>query len=262
MEKINEINYQSHLYESFNSFSKEFIEDSDLDNQSVLPVESSNKLIKDNGLFSTKDSFDKQDEISDGEIFFIKTKNSKTKIVKHDKYFNDNITKKMKTMIVRMIIYLLNDMIKTIHGKDKGKLFLINPKETEDSTIEFNRQYINKTIKEILSVAISSKYTTKDKLNNIKVIEKLLNADDKNIRKRFEKILYYKFKDVAKYLGGEEKDDQVELAGLKSTHIWKKFLLEKEEKYIKRMKDFMINLEQILNDLRPRKKQLNKIKEI
>ena len=253
--------YTSYLYQPSSYLSKEFIVVINFNNQSMFPEESSDEFIKSNLSFTTKDSLVKQDETSHDDNYYTKAIKPKIKIVRHGKYSNDNMIKKTKTKIIKIVIHFLNNMIVKIYGNGEKKLYMIDPKETEDATIEFNRLYINKTLKEILSVKISKKYTAvKDKLNNIKIIEELLNLDGKNKRRPFEKILNFKFKDIAKYLGGEI-DDVEELAGLKSTKIWRKFL-DEEEKCIKKMKSIWINLESFLNDLHPRKRHLNKIKEI
>ena len=256
--------YDNYINPPIGRFFNEINDDNNLINQSFSLEESSNKYFVDKNIFSTKDSLAKQEEseIDNYQIISIKPK---TKKVKHDKYANDNKLKKSKTLTIRNFLDWFNKKLTKIYNdpndpkKNIMKLSMIDPKETEDSTIEFNRQYINKPMKEIFSVKVSNKCTATNKLKNTQVIEIILNEIDENKRKPLEKPLNYRYKDCAKYLGGE-RDGLEELAGLESNERWLKFIKKNDEKYIKEIKHTMINLEQILNEKRPRKKRINEKK--
>lgn len=111
---------------------------------------------------------------------------------KHNKYSDDNVRKKVKHIILKTIMKFLNMKIKAIYNNNIGnnilkkELLTLNKIPKFESSIEYNKLLLNKTIKEIFSENISSKFTNYQKDFNKKLIEKLINEEDKEKREYFK----------------------------------------------------------------------------
>ena len=132
-------------------------------------------------------------------------KNSENNI--HDKFSNDNVKRRVKARFHNYIIYLLNYLIKKNFNGCKKKFLKINAQMTKDIGIEYNRNLMTKTIKEII-LDVSKKY--QDKNNNKECIKYIL-AQKNN--EEIIKILDMTYKDLYTdyYLKSTKKDfDNVE----------------------------------------------------
>ena len=109
-----------------------------------------------------------------------KKSNKKINAIKkvHDKFYNDNIRRKIKSLYHKYIISLLNNLIKQKLKRIKKKFVKMNIKITKDVSIEYNRNLLNKSIKDII-VDVSKKYSNKDiNKNVIKFIEAQKNNEE------------------------------------------------------------------------------------
>ena len=89
----------------------------------------------------------------------------------HNKFSNDNIKRRIKASFNKYIIKLLNKLVKEKYKKARIKFLKMNIKITKDISIEYNRNLLNKYIKEII-VNMSNKYKNQDNNKNcIKFIE-------------------------------------------------------------------------------------------
>jgi len=89
----------------------------------------------------------------------------------HNKFSNDNIKRRIKALFNKYIIKLLNKLVKEKYKKARIKFLKMNIKITKDISIEYNRNLLNKYIKEII-VNMSNKYKNQDNNKNcIKFIE-------------------------------------------------------------------------------------------
>lgn len=90
----------------------------------------------------------------------------------HDKYSNDNIRRKIKSLFHAFLISLLNNELKQKFPKMKKKFAKMNKRITIDIGIEYNKKLFGKCIKDII-VDVSTKYTNKEQNKNcIKYIER------------------------------------------------------------------------------------------
>jgi hypothetical protein len=97
----------------------------------------------------------------------------------HNKFSNDNIRRRIKTLFHDYIIKLLNCLVKKLFIKLRMKFVKINSKITKNISIEYNRNLLDQKIKDII-IDISKKYQNKD--NNIKCIRLIeLQKDNKEI---------------------------------------------------------------------------------
>ena len=90
----------------------------------------------------------------------------------HNIYSNDNIKRRIKTLFNNYIIRLLNHLIKQKFPIFKLKFVKINKRINEDLGIEYNRNLLNKSIRDII-IDVSKRYSNKENNNKdcIKFIE-------------------------------------------------------------------------------------------
>jgi len=186
----------------------------------------------------------------------LKTSNEKGN---HNKKSFDNLLKRIKHSLLKGLKILINIKIKEIYtddkddDKDNKKLLTLNQTETNNSSIEFNKIFIYKSIKEIFSGKLTTKYKSKKdtlEIHNEDLINELLSGKDFEKRNIFESIFNLKFIDVVNYIIGQ-RNDLTQLYGLKLTDN----LLEEisiDEDYSEILYDTMKNLEKILNSKKSR----------
>ena len=75
----------------------------------------------------------------------------------HTKYAFDNMVRKTKSMIIKLLLNFINKKILVIydgkigHGDNIKKLFLMNQAQVSNANIHFNRAFLEKTLGEIFS---------------------------------------------------------------------------------------------------------------
>ena len=138
-----------------------------------------------------------------------KTKDSEERGI-HNKESFDNMTRKIKVIVLKSFLDYFNNKIKDIYkdseSKSSWKLEKLNQSQVSKANLEYNRIFFKKTLKEIFSDNITSKWKIKDKDHNKMIINNLLNEEDETIRKIFEKIIDSIFLDLLKYSRGEKED--------------------------------------------------------
>ena len=134
-----------------------------------IPFENPKKIV--NG----SNSLDKLKSIDD-KFYIIKKgrkgKNFNSGIISdrrvHNKFCNDNIRRRIKTLFNNYIIKLLNNLLKKNFIGTKMKFVKINIRITKDVGIKYNRNLLDKKIRDIIT-NVSNKYLNQD--NNIKCIK-------------------------------------------------------------------------------------------
>jgi hypothetical protein len=136
------------------------------------------------------------------------------KLVKNPNHYK--IIKRIRNIILNSIIIFINKMIKIIYNNDimKGiriKQFLpIDKSNLSHSTVEYNKIFLHKKLKEILSEKINDKYTNFPKNKNKLLIEDLIKSDKGGTY--FKKIFDLTFLDCVEHIRGTK--NFVELNGL------------------------------------------------
>ena len=185
-----------------------------------------------------------------------KLKNSKDQGF-HNKFSFDNIIRKIKAISMQSFFNFFNNKIKEIYKDSEVKslwgLKKLNQSQIANSNIEYNRLFFEKSLKDIFSDNITTKWKTEERDHNKKLIEKLSNEENKEKKIIFEKILNYKFIDIVKYLRGE-REGLDELKGLDfDEYMWKK--IKRDENYLKDFKYNMENIEKLIQNKKPRNRQ-------
>ena len=84
---------------------------------------------------------------------------------KHNKYADDNLRRKCKNIVLNKILEYINDKIYQIYegkignGILKKEILPLNHSHKNNISIEYNRNLIYQTLKQIFSGDISTKYS-------------------------------------------------------------------------------------------------------
>ena len=238
-------------------------------------TESSSLLNKDNNIFGIKkDSKENNKEITENEIKINikddlvnmniyngknedkninkkrKRKNNEDKI-----YINSNkITKKIRISILNAIIRFINKKLKIDFNNNLGiginlKQFLqINKKDLSHSKINFDKEFLRKTLKEILSFNISEKYSNYIPTHNKNLVNYLLNLDNKG--ENYKKLFELTFLDCIEYIRGTKYINI--LNGLDKIDDLIKYVKYIDEDEMENFKHYLLNYESILEGKRAR----------
>ena len=184
-----------------------------------------------------------------------KRKNSEEKGI-HNKYCEDNILRKIKSTILFYLLDFLNIVINKIYdgkigkGLFKKELKKLNQKQIVDT--KRNQLFLNKSLKDIFSEDISSKFTNFPPNQNKTIIENLLNERDLEKRQKFKNLFSLTFLNCLEHYRGTKIF--IELKGFeKYDNIEEKFRDDKE--YIKLFKYYISCFEEIIRNKRHRIKR-------
>jgi len=121
----------------------------------------------------------------------------------HGKFCDDNIRRKIKACFHKYMINFLNNLMQINFRNNTLKFLKMNIRITKDVGIEFNRNLLDKSIKDII-LNVSNKYKNKENQNKncIEYIKKQKNNGE------ILKILNTKYKDLYSdyYLKSNKKD--------------------------------------------------------
>ena len=124
-------------------------------------------------------------EPNEPKISYLQKKTKKNTKAKYNKYNKPiKIINKCKHLLLNAIFDFINNKIKELYNNDIGKgvfekqLKTLNKKEKSESNVNFNKELLNRTIKDIFSESISGKYTFYPQDYNKKIIESLLGEKD------------------------------------------------------------------------------------
>ena len=121
----------------------------------------------------------------------------------HGKFCDDNIRRKIKACFHKYMINFLNNLMQINFRNNTLKFLKMNIRITKDVGIEYNRNLLDKSIKDII-LNVSNKYKNKENHNKncIEYIKKQKNNEE------ILKILNTKYKDLYSdyYLKSNKKD--------------------------------------------------------
>ena len=185
-----------------------------------------------------------------------KTKNKS--LGKHNKFTADNIRRKIKHLVLKNVVNWINKIIEKIYEGNIGnsiykKKFLMSiGRQKSNADIEYNKEFLNKTVGDILSDPISKRYTSLSPDFNKKLVENLLNEKDiikKNYFNNFFNLTFLKC--LNHYIG---KEKILELDGM-DTFEKDKISLEQDEEYKYIIKYHIENFSRIMEQRKSRKKK-------
>ena len=223
-----------------------------LDNESINNITPFSDFGKDTNFFTTE--FDK-DQIKN--ILPINTENSKKLGRKrkddetpsaHNKFSNDIIRKKIKTLIIKELQSFINRKIVEIYGEDAGegmvrKRLMKLSGEQNSNRLEFMKEFLNKTLLNIFSGNVTSGLIHYSKDTNIKLINDLINDKIEQRSSYFKGLFNITFLDCLKYYRGENVCKEY-LKGLtRFSHYIKKNEVKLGKDYIEHLSAYLHNYE-------------------
>jgi len=185
--------------------------------------------------------------------------NNKKQSSKHTKYSYDNLKRECKHLVIENVMKFINNKIYEVYegninnGLLKKKLLKLNQAQKINADVEFNKIFLNKTLKDILSQNITKQITLYEPDHNKKVIDKVI-SEKKDI---FEKIFNLTFIQCLDHFIENKKIE--ELNGLTLYSELKEEIINKYENdgesYYENLKLFLKQFQNKINRAKSRKKR-------
>ena len=179
----------------------------------------------------------------------------------HTKFWDDNARRKCKHIIIKLVKEFINKKIFNIFkGKIGNSVFIkqlltTNQKQIVNTNTEFDRAFLHKTLKEIFSQDITTKYTLYPLPHNKNLINYLMSSRDEKMAQYFQSLFNLTFLDCLRHFRGSVEIE--ELKGLKLISCLEEKFGDDPE-YLETLKYYLMNFEEILNNKRRRQKKINK----
>ena len=190
-----------------------------------------------------------------------KSENNNNTGVVHSKYYDDNLRRKVKYLVLNSIREFINSLLKKIYNNNIGnnifkkQLLKINKAQTSNATIEFNKEFLNKNLGDIFSEPISTKFTNYLQTHNETLIKSLRNEKDQEKNLFFNKLFNLTFLQCLKHFRGTETLDI--LNGITCFDKIKENLLD-ETDYADILEYYINDFENILMRKKSRKSRIKK----
>ena len=174
----------------------------------------------------------------------------------HNKFSDDNLRRKVKHLVIDSAFKFINEKIKKIYNGNIGhgiyvkKLFIINQKQITEASIQFNKDFLNKTLGDIFSEDISQRYTSYNPHHNQTLIKALINEKDEDKKTYFKKLFNITFKDCLKHFRGSQKVEELE--GMKGFNDIKPKYKDDID-YLSCLESNIMNYEEKINNKKTRK---------
>ena len=236
--------FQENYYNSFDLNSQIF---------NLLNTENNEDIINLNGI---NISYKSNENINNNETNTYLGKKKQKNDLNEYSYIPDKYIKKTRIMTLNSIITFINQQI--ILFTTKRKRFLsINKEDLSHSSVEYDKEFLDKKLIEIFS-SISKKYTNYLNNENKKLIEYLINLEDKG--KYFQELFELSFLDCIEHINGTKISEL--LNGLPTMEEMLKNEMTKLNGFdIDKLKNCIKNYKQKVTNKKPRKsKKLKKNK--
>ena len=188
----------------------------------------------------------------------------------HNKFSDDNLRKKCKNTILKYALKFINEKIKEKyknnigHGKFKKELKILNQEKKAKSTVDFDKSFLTKTLKDIFSGDISARFYNFSKNYNRVLINSLIQNKDEEIKQYFIKLFNITFIECLKYFREDEEALNIEeLNGFKKISLIKDELTKKNgNDYAEIFMHYLNNFEEIINNKKGRNRRRESGKKI
>ena len=181
----------------------------------------------------------------------------------HNKYSDDNMRKKCKNIILKYAIIFINSKIKEIYKGDIGngslkkQLKILKQNNKIKSTVEIDKIFLEKLLKDIFSEDISNRFNNLSSDHNKIMIESLINDKDEEKNKYFNSLFNLTFLNCLNFFNG--KVFIKELDGFMTFESIKDSILKKQGKaYVELLEYYLNNFKEIINKKKARKKNKEK----
>ena len=171
----------------------------------------------------------------------------------HNKLSDDNLRRKCKHILLNILFHFINEKINQKYKhfqRFEKRLLVINQKQKADTSVQFNKDFLDKSIGDIFSEKISNRYTNFPPYHNKYMINFLKKVEEKDNNKYFQILFNLSFLDCLKHF--RRSIYIKELDGMKDIDFLKdKFSEDKE--YLKSLNYYFMNFEDITNNKKARK---------
>ena len=174
----------------------------------------------------------------------------------HNKYADDNLRRKCKHLVLNSVKEFINEKIRFLYNDDIGnsiykkEILSFNKEQKFNATVEFNKCFLYKKLKDIFSEKISTKFTNYDSKHNKILIDNLENDKDEYKSQYFKNLFSITFIDCVKHFMGTEYFK--ELDGMKCFDEVKE-QFNNENEYVNTLSYYLMNYEEIINRKKARK---------
>ena len=190
----------------------------------------------------------------------------KTQKSNNYKFSDDHFRKMCKQLIFDNLIIFINNLLKNIYKDGIGRgifikqLLPLGQEQTSCGKAKFNKQLLNKTLKEIFFEKISNKYTNFLKDHNKKIIIELLTDEKTGNCEYFRRLFNLKFLECLAHFNGSRYIEELE--GM-NTFAKIKDDLNEDQEFLDELEHYITNFEEIINSKKERtSKKINLAKQI
>ena len=183
------------------------------------------------------------------------------KIIKLNSFNLDKIRKKIRTMSLSSLRIFINEKIKNIYNNNICKSILIKQllqigkKKLSHSRVEFDKEFLLKTLKEIFSEKIREKYSNYQADKNKQLVEELINSEIGG--DYFKKLFKLTFLDCLEHIRGTKNFNELDgLMNIDEMLNYEKFEIDKDD--IGFYKTSIYDYEKIIREKKPRKSRKEK----
>ena len=174
----------------------------------------------------------------------------------HNKYSNDNMQRKIKRLIIKNTQDLINY---NISEKDfsSPKLLTLNQEQIFNSKVEFNKAFLQKSLKDIFSENISNRYHKPSDYNKT-LIDNLINSGKEENKIFFKKLFDVKFIECLEHFRKSKEIDVLKGLTLFDDLInYKKDKNFEDKAYVKGITQLLMNYETIIGQKKERNRKKN-----
>lgn len=227
----------------------------------ILPQENNKKkfVVKKNDIDnSTKEEFQNNQEeinLTQRKKHRGRKKKGEDKNGKHNKYCDDNIRRKCKHIVLNYLMEFINKKIRFYSNgnfNNQKEIKIFNHTQKSNAKADYNRMFLNKTLGQIFSENISTRYTQFPQNHNKDIIKKL-ESEGEN-KRYFQKLFSLTFLQSINHFIGIQPIK--ELNGMKCFNEIKEQFKD-EENYDEILYYYLRNFEAITNNKKSRKSREN-----
>ena len=260
--KVNYPMFYFHNIENWNINNANTNINTNINNTTQIENQNEKEAEMDDSTLSIKKTISFQNQIkeeskNDNKDFLNKKRKANNKNEHQSQFIHDCFVKKIRIIILNSIINFINEKIKILLNNNIGKgifikqLLPINKTILYHSSVEYDKEFLNKKLKEILT-SISNKYTNYLSNKNEETIEYLINLENKG--KYFQELFDLSFVDCLKHIRGTKNTELLnDLPKLDNILIQNEKNIN--EKEINNYKDIINNYESIIDIKKTRNKK-------
>lgn len=179
---------------------------------------------------------------------------------KHNRFSDDILRRKCKHILLKYVFIFINEKIKIVNNYNIGsgyfikQLLTLNKKQKSNTSIKYNQEFLYKSLRDIFSDDISSKYSNYNLEHNKLLIKELISEKNEEKRKYFQNLFSLNFLQCLKHFRGQESIKELE--GMKLFNEIKNELNTEDddnEDYKKALENYINKYEDIILRKKPKK---------